>query len=266
MRAPVAAQPAPPAALVPVAAGLSIAPAPPSMDWSGWSGFEGRLLAEAQGKLPFVLGLTLLLLAAVALCWSRRLRGYSVLLAERAGVSELVMHAAAGGSTLKRVTFEFDLPRSMQAPGTPRLQPVSRVVDVEGVRSAPALRDLLVAIAADLPGGEEGLSAEALDIFLVSAGGRRTRFSGRAQLQALRHAHELVVNVSGDAPVSMAERRECAHREEKSLLLTLDDEEMAVVVGGPGGSSSSARGGGDLDPESPGGARCSRAGSSEKLI
>ena len=81
-----------------------------------------------------------------------------------------------------------------------------------------------------------------------------TRFSGRAQLKALRHAHELEVTVSSGGPLALAERRECAHREEKSLLLTLDDEEMG------GGATRGT------DPASPSSARCSRAASSEKLI
>ena len=208
---------------------LSYADEPPS----GW---EGRLLSDASAKLPFVAGLALLVLGAVSLCWSRRLRGYSLLLAERTGVSDLLPTALISTDPLKRVTFEFALPRGMQTPGTPRLQPVARVVDVEGVRSVPALRDLLVALATDLPGcSEAGLTADSLDVFLVDAAGRRTRLSGRAQLKALRHTHELHVTVSsgGPTPTPQQERgRTDTHRRMKSdekPLLTLDDEESMAA-------------------------------------
>ena len=200
------------------------------------SGWEGRLLSDASAKLPFVAGLALLVLGAVSLCWSRRLRGYSLLLAERTGVSDLLPTALISTDPLKRVTFEFALPRGMQTPGTPRLQPVARVVDVEGVRSVPALRDLLVALATDLPGcSEAGLTADSLDVFLVDAAGRRTRLSGRAQLKALRHTHELHVTVSsgGPTPTPQQERgRTDTHRRMKSdekPLLTLDDEESMAA-------------------------------------
>ena len=101
-------------------------------------------------------------------------------------------------SPLKLVTFELELPRGSE-PGTPRHQPVSRVVDVQGVRSIPALSSILMATAADIPGCESAAGG-GLEVFLVDARGRRTRLAGRSQLKQLKRAQELHVTLRAPAP------------------------------------------------------------------
>ena len=199
-----------------------------------------------------------------------------VYLSTRRQHSSLLPCCAASPLKLTRFELRRELHSREGAPISPRLQPMARVVDLSGVERLPQLRATLLRAAAELP-GSDGASADGFELYLCDAQGRRTRFTGRSMLAAVRQAHELYVLLGESAELSAdgGEPGACdgggsgdcgggeggpaprwgaasggAGEATRSLLCDdYDDDEEAAAEPGPGRTCSNGRQRGDTRGE-----------------
>ena len=96
------------------------------------------------------------------------------------------------------------------------------MVNLHSVETIPALRNLLVELACDLPnfaesGRDVATLAQSLQIEFVDERGHRSKFFGRSQLPSLQSAREVLVSFASSSPRSVGVK-------ERAPLLIEDDD------------------------------------------